>query len=147
MMANAAFYFGLVRALADGRAAAVVADVVQRGRGELPRRCPRRDRRPGLLAGRRHRVGAPSWCCAGCCRAPRDGLDDWGLDAAERDRLLGIIEQRCLTGRNGATWQTETFHQLFDAGRMDRFDALREVVRRYREHMHENIPVHEWPVD
>jgi hypothetical protein len=29
---------------------------------------------------------------------------------------------------------------------MDRFDALREVVRRYSEHMHANLPVHEWPV-
>ena len=76
-----------------------------------------------------------------------DGLDRWGIDPEERDRLLGIIEQRCLTGRNGATWQTAMFHQLFDSGAKDRFDALREVVRRYCALMHQNIPVHEWPVD
>jgi hypothetical protein len=75
------------------------------------------------------------------------GLDSWGMDATERDRLLRVIEQRCLTGRNGSTWQTSTFHRLFDAGAMDRFDALREVVRRYSVHMHENLPVHEWPVE
>jgi hypothetical protein len=69
------------------------------------------------------------------------------MEASDRDRLLGIIEQRCLKGRNGATWQTETFHKLFDSGANDRFDALREVVRRYSEHMHANLPVHEWPVE
>lgn len=69
------------------------------------------------------------------------------MEAAERDRLLGIIEQRCLSSRNGATWQTKTFHRLFDAGAMDRFDALREVVRLYSEQMHANLPVHEWPLE
>lgn len=74
-----------------------------------------------------------------------EGLDASGMEPAERDRLLKSIEQRCLTGRNGATWQTEMFHRLFDSGAMDRFDALREVVRLYSSHMHDNVPVHEWP--
>ncbi|MEW2445245.1 glutamate--cysteine ligase [Micromonospora marina] len=74
------------------------------------------------------------------------GLDRWGLDPAERDRLLGIIEQRCLTGRNGATWQVETLHRLESADHMDRPAALREVVRHYVDLMHSNRPVHEWPI-
>jgi hypothetical protein len=28
---------------------------------------------------------------------------------------------------------------------MEREDALREMTLRYREHMHANVPVHEWP--
>ena len=28
-----------------------------------------------------------------------------------------------------------------------RKDALRGMLRRYRDHMHDNTPVHEWPVD
>jgi hypothetical protein len=28
---------------------------------------------------------------------------------------------------------------------MDRTEALREVLRRYIDHMHANVPVHEWP--
>ena len=48
--------------------------------------------------------------------------------------------------RNGASWQSEVFHRLYDGG-MDRTEALREMTRRYREHMHSNQPVHDWPVD
>lgn len=69
-----------------------------------------------------------------------------GVDPAERDRLLGIIEQRCLTGRNGASWQVATLHRLESADHLDRPEALREVVRHYVELMHSNSPVHEWPV-
>ncbi|MBA3310582.1 MAG: glutamate--cysteine ligase [Nocardioidaceae bacterium] len=146
MMANAAFYFGLVRALAE-------------------------DERPlwsqmsfsaaeeNFHAGARSGVDAQVyWPGIGTVSAtelvlrrllPRanEGLDSWGIQADERDRLLGIVEQRCLTGRNGGTWQTRTFHRLFDSGAMDRLDALREVVRRYSSYMHENLPVHEWPID
>ena len=62
---------------------------------------------------------------------------------ADRDRLLGIVERRCVTMRNGATWQAAAFHRLYD--RLERADALREMTVRYREHMHSNVPVHDWP--
>jgi hypothetical protein len=29
---------------------------------------------------------------------------------------------------------------------MDRQNALHEMLRRYLPHMHDNTPVHEWPV-
>jgi hypothetical protein len=73
-----------------------------------------------------------------------EGLERYGIDAHDRDRLLGIIERRCVTERNGAAWQAATFHALNQ--RLDRGDALREMTVRYREHMHSNVPVHEWPV-
>jgi hypothetical protein len=74
-----------------------------------------------------------------------EGLERWGIDAADRDRLLGIVERRCVEMRNGATWMAETFHRQYD--KLDRFDALREMTVRYREHMHSNEPVHTWPRD
>jgi gamma-glutamyl:cysteine ligase YbdK (ATP-grasp superfamily) len=144
-MANAAFYFGLVRRLAE-------------------------DERPlwsqmsfsaaeeNFEAGARHGIDAQVyWPGVGTVPAAelvlrrllpmaREGLDAWGVDSGERDRLLGIVEQRCLTGRNGASWQVAAFHQLFDHGPMGRVEALREVVRRYSEHMHANEPVHTWPL-
>src|SRR3954447_23802884 len=77
----------------------------------------------------------------------RRGLEALEVDAADRDRLMGIIEQRCLTERNGASWQAATFHHLYAERRLDRMDALREMTLRYRELMHSNAPVHEWPLD
>jgi hypothetical protein len=49
-----------------------------------------------------------------------------------------------VTERNGAAWQAAAFHSLYD--HMDRPDALRAMTVHYREHMHSNVPVHEWPV-
>jgi hypothetical protein len=71
------------------------------------------------------------------------GLDRWGVDGVVRDRLLGIIEQRCRAGRNGATWQARTVHAIGG----DRPAALRRMVQRYIEHMHTNAPVHTWPIE
>src|SRR3954471_11765471 len=71
------------------------------------------------------------------------GLAEWGVGTADADRLLGIIEQRCLKGINGASWQADTFHRLFEDN--DRPEALREMVRAYVDHMHSNQPVHTWP--
>jgi len=144
MMANAAFYFGLAKSLADDERP--VWSQMSFSAAE-----------ENFHAGARDGIEAHVyWPGVGTVPAaelvvrrllPRaiEGLDAWGLDPDERDRLMTVIEQRCLTGRNGATWQSQMFHQLFDAGAMDRFDALREVVRRYAEHMHDNRPVHEWP--
>jgi gamma-glutamyl:cysteine ligase YbdK (ATP-grasp superfamily) len=75
-----------------------------------------------------------------------EGLERWGVDAADRDRLLGIIEQRCLKSVNGAAWQAATFHKLYEDDKLDRTDALREMTVRYRDLMHSNEPVHDWPV-
>ncbi len=76
-----------------------------------------------------------------------EGLDRWNVDPAVRDRLLGIIEQRCIKHLNGAEWQVRTFHQIDSEKRpLDRREALREMLGRYVEHMHSNEPVHTWPI-
>jgi hypothetical protein len=76
-----------------------------------------------------------------------EGLDRWGVDASVRDRLLGIIEGRCLTGRNGAAWQTEVVEHLHRQQNLSRPRALREMFHRYVERMHSNQPVHTWSVE
>ncbi|HEY2297548.1 MAG TPA: glutamate--cysteine ligase [Jatrophihabitans sp.] len=75
----------------------------------------------------------------------RSGLDAWDVDSSVSDRLLGIIEGRCITATNGAEWQARTFHAIDAADRpLDRRDALRSMVTRYMENMHSNAPVHTW---
>jgi hypothetical protein len=72
------------------------------------------------------------------------GLDSAGVDTADRDRFLGIIEQRCVTRRNGATWLAHSFRSRHHADR-DPFDSMREVTKGYRELMNSNEPAHTWP--
>ncbi|KAA9381744.1 glutamate--cysteine ligase [Microbispora cellulosiformans] len=67
------------------------------------------------------------------------GLDLWEVDPVQRDRLLGIIERRCVTGRTGADWQVRTARALGGD-----HEALRRMTLRYLEHMHTNEPVHLW---
>ncbi|MFG3103542.1 glutamate-cysteine ligase family protein [Streptomyces sp. NPDC048182] len=75
------------------------------------------------------------------------GLELSGMDAAWREPLLGVIEQRCVTGRNGAVWQKEMVHHLDAANRAGRHEALRRMTQQYLEYMHLNAPVHTWPVE
>ena len=73
------------------------------------------------------------------------GLEEMGVDVEVRDRLLGIIEQRCITGRNGATWLIDDFEHRLEASGGDRLSAMKATTRRYQELMHRNEPVHGWP--
>ncbi len=145
VLANAAFYYGLVRTLVDqdrpiwsqmsfsaaeenfhaGARDGIEANVYWPGLGEVP---------VAELVLRRLLPMA------------HEGLERWGVDRGDRERLLGIVEQRCLTLRNGAAWQAATFHALFEHEKLDRRDALRRMTVRYRELMHSNEPVHSWPV-
>jgi gamma-glutamyl:cysteine ligase YbdK (ATP-grasp superfamily) len=144
-MANAAFYFGLVRALAEherplwsqmsfsaaeenfhaGARDGLEARVYWPGVGEVP---------VAELVLRR------------LLPAAHAGLEDAGVAAADRERLLGIIERRCVTMQNGASWQAASFHRLYEDKKLDRAEALRRMTVLYREYMHANEPVHEWPV-
>ena len=68
------------------------------------------------------------------------GLESWGVSGDEAGRLLGIIEQRCLTGNNGASWFVDRVH----AEGEPRQQALHAALGDYRARMHSNQPVHTW---
>jgi len=139
-VANAAFYFGLVRSLAESER-------------------PLWSQMSFSAAEENFHVAAEHgidtqlyWPGVGQVRATeltlrrllpmaREGLAAWGVETATSDRLLGIIEQRCLTGTNGAEWFVRRMRQRSD---MERFDALRATLLEYRERMHTNEPVHTW---
>jgi hypothetical protein len=57
--------------------------------------------------------------------------------------MLGIIEGRCKTGRNGATWQVDAVRR-FEASGMSREESLRRMTQEYVVRMHSNEPVHTW---
>src|SRR5215210_6503566 len=113
ILANAAFYYGLVRILVEAdrpvwsqmsfsaaeenfhRAAreGIEAQVYWPGIGELP---------VVELVLRR------------LLPLAHEGLERAGIERAGRERLLEVVERRCVTQRNGATWQSATFHHLYD---------------------------------
>ncbi len=75
-----------------------------------------------------------------------DGLEAWGVDHDDRDRYLGIVAERCRQQQTGATWQVRVARHLHEVEGLDRDDALLEMTRRYIGHMHANDPVHTWPL-
>jgi len=72
-----------------------------------------------------------------------EGLAQWGVDAEVRDRFLSVIEGRCLSGTNGASWQIDAVRRFEERG-TDRVEALRLMLALYSANMHENTPVHTW---
>ena len=73
------------------------------------------------------------------------GLSGWGVDTAVKDRLLGIIQDRAKTRRNGAWWQSRAVARFESTG-LTRAEALRRMLQTYSAHMHSNEPVHTWPL-
>jgi hypothetical protein len=146
IMANAAFYYGLLRILTEEDRplwsqmsfSAAEENFHAGARGGIDARLYW----PGL-----GEVPAAELVVRRLLPLAYEGLDRLGVDSGDAARLLGIIERRCVSLRNGAAWQSQMFHSLYDDKGMDRPEALREMTRRYREHMHSNVPVHEWPID
>jgi hypothetical protein len=146
ILANAAFYYGVLRVVADeerpiwsqmsfsaaeenfhaGARDGIDARLYWPGVGEVP---------------------ATELVLRRLLPLAREGLARAGVESGDADRLLGIIERRCVTGRNGASWQSEVFHHLYDDKGLERLDALRRMTTMYREHMHANEPVHGWPAE
>lgn len=141
-MANAALYYGLLRTLAEEdrpiwtqmsfvdaednfRACAqrgIGAKVYWPGFGELP---------------------ADELVLRHLLPMADEGLRRWGVSTAVRDRYLGVIEGRCTSGVNGASWQIAAVQRLEDRG-ADRSTALRGMLEHYIRAMHTNEPVHTW---
>jgi gamma-glutamyl:cysteine ligase YbdK (ATP-grasp superfamily) len=144
VMANAAFYYGLVRALAEAQRpvwtqmsfSAAAENLHEAARHGLDAQLYW----PGL-----GEAPAAELVLRRLLPLAHDGLVRWGVNRADADRLLGIIEQRCLTGRTGASWQVATVAALTQRSGADRPEALRLMTQRYIEHMHTNQPVHTWP--
>jgi hypothetical protein len=144
VLANAAFYLGLTRQLADEDR-------------PIWSQLPFTTAEDNFNRGARDGIDAiMNWPRIGEIRVTElvrsvllpkawQGLDRFGVDPADRDRLLGVIDDRCRVGQNGATWQTAVVRDAERRG-LSRDAALHEMLRRYRTHQETNEPVHTWPI-
>lgn len=142
MMANAAFYYGMLRTLSEenrplwtklsfGAAEANFDSAARHG-------MQARLYWPGL-----GEVTADELVLRQLLPIAHEGLRRWGVAADVRDRFLGVIEGRAKSGQNGAAWQVSTVSAL-QSGGLSRPQALAEMLRLYCERMHSNEPVHTW---
>ncbi|MEE1931344.1 glutamate-cysteine ligase family protein [Streptomyces sp. TRM 70351] len=149
VLANTALYYGLVRALADDprplwsrlpfAAAEENFHTAARYGMDARLRWPRPGRGGGLATVPAHRLVLDE-----LLPLAASGLDAWGIEPADRDHYLGVIEQRCRRRTNGAAWQVAAYHQGLDAG-LDREKALAATARRYLELVRSGEPAHTWP--
>ncbi|MCY7396348.1 MAG: glutamate--cysteine ligase [Nocardioides sp.] len=139
-MANAAFYFGLVRAMA-GSERPVWSQMSFSAAEENFHHAAQRGIESQVYWPGVGQVPATELVLRRLLPIAYEGLAAWGVEQPVADRLLGIIEQRCLLGTNGAEWFVRRMAARADQGR---FDALRATLLDYREAMHSNEPVHTW---
>jgi len=145
VLANAAFYYGLVRTMAEAQRP-IWTQMSFAAAGENLHEAARRGMDAHLYWPGLGEVPVADLVLRRLLPLAREGLRHWEVDPAQADRLLGFIEQRCITGQTGAAWQIATVEAMSGRGGTGRLDALRQMTERYIEHMHSNEPVHTWPV-
>lgn len=140
MMANAAFWFGLVRSLAHS--ARPLWSQMSFSAAEENFHTAARDGIaaevywPGL-----GQVRTTELVLRRLLPLAQSGLEEWGVAGDEIDRYLGVIEKRCLAETSGAEWFVGAMERR---AREDRPVALRRTLLDYTDRMHTNTPVHEW---
>jgi gamma-glutamyl:cysteine ligase YbdK (ATP-grasp superfamily) len=140
LIANAAFYYGLVRTLAESErplwSQMSFSAAEENFHAAAQHGIDTQVYWPGI-----GQVSVTELVLRRLLPLARQGLAAWGVADDEAGRLLDIIEQRCLTGTNGAEWFVRRMHDRAD---LDRYDALRATLEDYRQRMHSNEPVHTW---
>jgi gamma-glutamyl:cysteine ligase YbdK (ATP-grasp superfamily) len=145
VMANAAFYYGLVRYLAEAQRP-IWTQMSFTTAAENLHEAARYGLDAQLYWPGVGDTPAAELILRRLLPQAREGLSQWNVSQTYADRLLGIVEQRCLTGQTGAAWQIATVAELSRRGGLGRWEALRQMTQRYIEHMHTNEPVHSWPL-
>jgi gamma-glutamyl:cysteine ligase YbdK (ATP-grasp superfamily) len=137
-VANAAFYFGAVRALSRAATPPEQRQSFAQARSNFylaaeygfNAEVPWFDTR---------RVPLPELILNDLLPLARQGLQDLGIDAAEIEHWLGIIEQRTRTKRTAAAWQRAW---------IARFGPdMAALTEAYLAHQAQGKPIHEWTLD
>ena len=142
-VANAAFWFGLVKGLADD-----LVDV---------RRSMDFDRvRKSFQSVARNGLDSQVYWLDGKVRPARelileelllrarDGLDALGISAHDRDRYLGVVEERVDTGRTTSRWLLDSLVSMNGDGTTS--ERLVQLTASLKRHQEEGEPVHSWPL-
>ena len=149
IVADAAFYYGLVKALGDQ-----TRPVWSRLSFEAAN--------DNFLAGARDGIEAEvEWPTLGTVAVAElvekhllelahEGLRTLDVDEACADEYLGVIEGRVRARQNGATWQLAALERVAGGSKAlttERADGLARVLRQYMKNSQADAPVHTWTLE
>lgn len=136
MLANAAFYYGLVASLARMCEEGDCPCNFATARSNFYTAC-----RKGLQAGihwRGKRKNVRELVLQSLLSLAREGLDSMKIDKKEIGKYLGIVESRVEKGQNGAVWQLEYIKRFGD--------SMQKMTEAYWHHQQIGEPVHTWSI-
>ncbi|MDY6809748.1 MAG: glutamate--cysteine ligase [Actinomycetota bacterium] len=141
-MANAAFYYGLVRGLVESDRPLW---------SQMSFNAAAENLQSGARAGLESQLYWPNvgWVRPDELTLRRlldiadRGLRAYGVSGKARSRYLSVIEGRCITHQTGSVWQRKAVLARENAGE-SRTQALHGMLRDYVVQMHEGEPVHTW---
>jgi len=79
------------------------------------------------------KISLKEWILNEGLELTKKGLDSWSI--VNTDATLNMIQERTLTGQNGAVWQLEHFKK---------HNSIPKLMEDYMHHAQQNIPVHMW---
>jgi CBS domain-containing protein/gamma-glutamylcysteine synthetase len=141
-VANAAFWFGLMAGLSSK-----YEDITQLIHFEDARMNFGSAARMGLgahycwLNGRTH--SAVNLICDHLLPLAYEGLEKRGIDSADAERYLSVIDKRVVSGRTGAQWQAISLGGMRGQGNLS--ERLNALTAAMVERQKGEDPVAEWP--
>ncbi|MHC5062709.1 MAG: CBS domain-containing protein [Planctomycetota bacterium] len=141
-MANAAFFFGLMSALAEE-----YGEITKVMDFDAAKANFRSAARHGLRAqfkwldGRE--ISAANLILEELLPLARQGLEFARIDSSDCDRYLGVLQDRVEARQTGANWLLDSFDELHKSTSKDRSLCTLTQVTIARQKG--NLPVHEWP--
>ncbi|MGW9825697.1 glutamate--cysteine ligase [Brevibacterium sp. CS2] len=149
MVADAAFYYGLVKYLTEENRPVWSRLSFPEAEGNFFSAA-----RSGLYSRvvwpKAGRVDVAELIRTGLAPRARKGLEMLDADAEMIDHYMTIIEERARTRQNGATWQLRTLNALkprvTEPDSPERRAALARLMELYIAHQRTEAPVHTWPV-
>ena len=142
-MANAAFFLGLMTELPKE-----FGDVTKLMKFEDAKNNFFNAARSGLngrmrgLDGKQRRVG--SLILEELLPRARVGLRDAGVDDADSERLLGIVESRIRAETTGSKWMIDSLAAMDPRAKLN--VRMRTLTSAMKGHQERGEPLHEWPI-